>query len=224
MPKIKKEKYTTGELSTSLQILESVVIFLSTNPQVRKTDRRTTYTINLIKECFLELIQQMPYSQITVTKLCRTADLSRSTFYLHFNTITDVLNAVLDDALLAVPESNFAGDQQDLSIDYLKKNESLIPACQRVGSSGKYRKLLLDPDLSEYIVGRIMVHERDKVIPSIKHKTGLSTQDAETLFLYILHGSFAVNRANHFNKNDEWYHQVQLLNRFTDGGYQSLKY
>lgn len=200
------------------------MIFLSTNPKVRKTDRRTTYTINLIKNCFLELIQQMPYSQITVTKLCRAAELSRSTFYLHFNTITDVLNAVLDDALLTLPENNFAGDQHDFSIDYLKKNESLIPACQRVGSSSKYRKLLLDPDLSEYIVGRIMVHERDKVIPSIKRKTGLSTQDAETLFLYILHGSFAVNRANHFNKNDEWYHQVQLLNRFTTGGYQSLKH
>lgn len=198
---------------------------MSTNSlQTRKTDRRTTYTINLIKDCFLELIQKLPYSQITVTRLCRTADLSRSTFYLHFDSITDVLNAVLDDALLAIPKSHFSDDSQDLSIDYLKKNESLIPACQRVGSSSKYRKLLLDPDLSEYIVGRIMAHERNKVVPSIQRKTGLSTRDAEALFLYTLHGSFAVNRANHFQKNDEWYHQVQLLNAFTMGGYESLRH
>lgn len=172
----------------------------------------------------MDLIQKMAYSQITVTKLCHLAELSRSTFYLHFDSITDVLNAVLDDALLAMPEHHLSNAETDLNVDYLKKNESLIPACQRVGNSIKYRKLLLDPDLSEYIVGRIMAHERASVIPSIQKKTGLSTKDAETLFLYILHGSFAVNRANHFNKNEEWLHQVELLNRFTMGGYQALSH
>lgn len=32
----------------------------------RKIDRRTRYTINVIKEAFLELINQHSYSQITV--------------------------------------------------------------------------------------------------------------------------------------------------------------
>ena len=56
----------------------------------------------------------------------------------------------------------------------------------------------MDPDLSEYIIGRIVAHERGKVLPLIIKKTGLSKEDAETLFTYIIHGSFAVNRANHF--------------------------
>ena len=81
----------------------------------------------------------------------------------------------------------------------------------------------MDPDLTEYIVGRIMVHERGRVIPAIQKKTGLSKEDAETLFLYTLHGSFAVNRANHFRKNNQWYHDVQLLNKFTLNGYRALQ-
>lgn len=185
-----------------------------------RIDRRTIYTVNVIKDSFLELIQDEPYSKISIKEICKVADISRSTFYLHFKSINDVLNAILDDAIkMTSPDylkiSNF-------SIDYLKENESLIPACQRVGSSEKYRKLLLDPELTEYIVGRIMIRERNRVVPAIQEKTGLSKEDAETLFLYTLHGSFAVNRANQFRKNNKWYHDVQLLNNFTLNGYNAL--
>ncbi|GAB5055736.1 hypothetical protein COSHB9_01220 [Companilactobacillus alimentarius] len=185
-----------------------------------RIDRRTIYTVNVIKDSFLELIQDKQYSKISIKEICKVADISRSTFYLHFKSINDVLNAILDDAIkMTSPDylkiSNF-------SIDYLKENESLIPACQRVGSSEKYRKLLLDPELTEYIVGRIMIRERNRVVPAIQEKTGLSKEDAETLFLYTLHGSFAVNRANQFRKNNKWYHDVQLINNFTLNGYNAL--
>lgn len=185
-----------------------------------RIDRRTIYTVNVIKDSFLELIQDKPYSKISIKEICKVADISRSTFYLHFKSINDVLNAILDDAIkMTSPDylkiSNF-------SIDYLKENESLIPACQRVGSSEKYRKLLLDPELTEYIVGRIMIRERNRVVPAIQEKTGLSKEDAETLFLYTLHGSFAVNRANQFRKNNKWYHDVQLINNFTLNGYNAF--
>ena len=91
----------------------------------RKIDRRTRYTINGIKEAFLELINQHSYSQITVAQVCRQAEITRSTFYLHFNNLTDVLNSVLDDALMI--SQNNAGSlplTNNISIDYLKQNES----------------------------------------------------------------------------------------------------
>lgn len=188
----------------------------------RKTDRRTLYTINVIKEAFLKLVNEKGYAKVTVAQICREADLTRSTFYLHFNSITDVLNQVLDDALLLTQAFNFTlPNIQNCSIDYLKKNESLIPACQRIGNSSKYQKLLMDPDLSEYIVGRITAHERQKVVPSIMRKTGLSQKEAESIFTYMIHGSFAVNRKHHFIKDDDWYRDVQLLNHFIEAGYNS---
>ncbi len=136
----------------------------------RKIDRRTRYTINGIKEAFLELINQHSYSQITVAQVCRQAEITRSTFYLHFNNLTDVLNSVLDDALMI--SQNNAGSlplTNNISIDYLKQNESLLPTCQRIANSQKYRALLMDPDLSEYIIGRIANHERASTI-SLIHK------------------------------------------------------
>ncbi|WP_295730556.1 TetR/AcrR family transcriptional regulator [uncultured Limosilactobacillus sp.] len=190
----------------------------------RKIDRRTKYTINVIKESFMELINEHPYSQITVAQVCRQAEITRSTFYLHFNNLTDVLNVVIDDALMISNDSTGTFPNiSKLSIDYLKQNESLLPTCQRIASETKYRALLMDPDLSEYIIGRIVIHERDKMIPLIQHRTSLDQHDAETLFLYILHGSFAINKRHHFVKDDEWYHEVELLNRFINAGYQSFK-
>lgn len=189
----------------------------------RKTDRRTLYTLQIIKEAFLDLVKQDGYQKISIAKLCRQADITRSTFYIHYNSITDVLNAVLDDAILnAKLTDKNQSLEKELSFDYLKENESLLPACQRLGDSEKYQPLLLDPDLSEYIIGRIMNHERQYVIPSIMKKTGLSLEDTETIFLYTIHGSFAVNRAHHFIKDKKWAHDMQLLNHFTEAGYTFL--
>lgn len=190
----------------------------------RKIDRRTQYTINIVKEAFLKLINDYPYSQITVTQVCRQAEITRSTFYLHFNNLTDVLNIVLDDALMISENSTGTlPNISKLSIDCLKQNESLLPTCQRIASATKYRALLMDPDLSEYIIGRIASHEREKMIPLIQQRTGLDSQDAETLFSYTLHGSFAINKRHHFIKDDEWYHEVELLNRFINAGYRTFK-
>lgn len=191
----------------------------------RKQDRRTIYTISIIKDTFLELINHEQYNQLTVAKLCREAEITRSTFYLHFDNLTDVLNSVLDDALLFTDESSVTDNlvPSDLSIDLLKENESMLPACQRIADSSKYKKLLMDPSLSDYIIGRIIAHERSRIVPSIQKRTGLSETDAELLFIYSIHGSFAINKRHHFVKNDSWYHELQLLNKFTSAGYNSLK-
>ncbi|GEO58347.1 TetR/AcrR family transcriptional regulator [Companilactobacillus bobalius] len=191
----------------------------------RKPDRRTIYTINIIKDSFLELIKHEPYNQLNVAKLCREAEITRSTFYLHFDNLTDVLNSVLDDALLFKDETNPSDniDPSNLSIDLLRENESMLPACQRIADSSKYRKLLMDSNLSDYIIGRIVAHEKSRMVPSIQKRTGLSESDAELLFIYSIHGSFAINKRHHFVKNDSWYHELQLLNKFTGAGYNSLK-
>lgn len=187
----------------------------------RKTDRRTIYTINVIKEAFLKLVKEEGYAKLTVAKLCREAEITRSTFYLHYTSLNDVLNEVLDDALMLNQDSKISMTG-DYTINYLKENESLIPACQRIGDNPTYQNLLMDPDLSEYIVGRIMLHEHDKVVPSIIKETNLSQDEAETIFKYMIHGSFAVNRAHHFVKDNSWYQDVKMLNKFVIAGYSAL--
>ncbi len=179
--------------------------------------------MGIIKDAFLKLVDEESYSKVNIVRICREAGITRSTFHVHYSSVTDVLNDVLNGALLLTetnPVPFFAGNGK--SLDYLKSNESLVPACQRIGDAGKYQKLLMDPDLSEYIIGRIVVNERDTVLPAVIEKTHLPREDAETLFRYVIHGSFAVNRTHNFVKDEKWPHDVQMLNEFAEAGYERL--
>lgn len=181
----------------------------------KKTDRRTLYTIRVIKEAFLAAVADEPFNKVTITQVCKLAEITRSTFYIHYGSINDLLNAVLDDALFTVDD--------DVLAHLDGPTKSILTTCQRIGSNPKYRKLLMEPDLSEYIINRIIQREKDRMIPLIMDKASVSQRDAEMLFSYAIHGSFAISKAHQFEKDDTWLHDVHLLNSFTDAGYRYLK-
>ena len=62
--------------------------------KTKKQDRRTRYTRQTIKDTFLELLKQKSFTKITVTEICKNAEINRGTFYLHYYDIHDVANYV----------------------------------------------------------------------------------------------------------------------------------
>ena len=65
--------------------------------KTRKQDRRTRYTRQTIKDTFLELLNQKSFTKITVTEICKNAEINRGTFYLHYYDIHDVLSDIFND-------------------------------------------------------------------------------------------------------------------------------
>ena len=65
--------------------------------KAKKQDRRTRYTRQTIKDTFLELLKQKSFTKITVTEVCKNAEINRGTFYLHYYDIYDVLSDILND-------------------------------------------------------------------------------------------------------------------------------
>ena len=63
--------------------------------KTQKEDRRTRYTRQVIKEAFLKLLEEKEYPKITVTEICRLAEINRGTFYLHYYDTADVLDLSL---------------------------------------------------------------------------------------------------------------------------------
>ena len=92
------------------------------NKKQRKTDRRTTYTINTVKDAMLELLEKEPFDKITVASLCRQAEITRTTFYLHFSDITAVLDELLKDALQVAENSSIQDKDNILPIYAKEKN------------------------------------------------------------------------------------------------------
>ncbi len=63
----------------------------------KKEDRRTRRTVNALQNSLIKLLLKKPLREITITELTESADISRTTFYLHYNDINDLFNSLEDD-------------------------------------------------------------------------------------------------------------------------------
>ena len=87
-----------------------------------KNNRRVRFTRSALREALIDLILEKPLVSITVKDICARADINRSTFYLHFKDVTDILRTTEDeidraharahaDARTEVPR--YAGESRD---------------------------------------------------------------------------------------------------------------
>lgn len=67
-----------------------------------KNNRRTIMTKKLLKTALIELMQDKPINKITIKDICKQADLSRSTFYLHYTDQYDLLNDLESEAISTI--------------------------------------------------------------------------------------------------------------------------
>lgn len=199
----------------------------------RKMDRRTIYTRNTIKDALLELLEKQSFEKITVASLCRQAEITRATFYLHFQNLDSVLNELLDEALMVAEVATHdmdiktrmkkiakiadSGDWEEL-----RKNEYLLSPCQRVADNPKYRVIFQDTTLSNYVIHRIYMMERDQMIPYLMEQCSFDRDEADKLFMMEVYGLFYMNQSLKWSKDDSWYRMQLLINRFVFGGYTAF--
>ena len=63
----------------------------------KKENIRTQKTCALIRKTFREMLIEMDYNQISIKKLTERADINRRTFYLHYGSIDELLNELIDE-------------------------------------------------------------------------------------------------------------------------------
>lgn len=81
--------------------------------KTRKTDRRTLYTRRVIREAFIEHLRCKPWDKITVTDICKSAQINRTTFYLHYVDALAVFEELVDEIIADIT-------------DYLKNIETAL--------------------------------------------------------------------------------------------------
>lgn len=62
-------------------------------------DRRIIKTKKSIRVAFKELVQQKDMSAITISEITKAASITRSTFYMYYNTVEDVRSEIENDIL-----------------------------------------------------------------------------------------------------------------------------
>lgn len=64
-----------------------------------KSDKRTRYTRKVIHGAFLQLLKTNTVEKITVTEICRLAEINRATFYRHYENQYDLLSCMENEML-----------------------------------------------------------------------------------------------------------------------------
>ncbi len=83
-------------ISSCLQ--EKLVKVISKTGMERLNNSESKYNNTAIKmdRAFLEILEEKDFEFITVKEICKRAEVNRSTFYLHYETIADLLDESLD--------------------------------------------------------------------------------------------------------------------------------
>ena len=97
---------------------------------------------------FIQMMEEMPVDQIQVKALAQRAGISRSTFYVHYDSIWDVLQEIEDElfsSVYAIKKDYLSGrsdrDPMDIShdvLDYLLGNGDRIEALNCHGGEQAY--------------------------------------------------------------------------------------
>ena len=92
-------------------------------------------TKRLMKDALLELMEQQDLASISVTAICKTADVHRSTFYCYYTDPADLLSEIEQDFLDKIPSPPEILDQQNQQtlleatedfFDFIRDNKKTI--------------------------------------------------------------------------------------------------
>ena len=180
-------------------------------PGGRKMDRRTRYTRQAIRETLLELMEEKPFSKVTVTEVCKKAEMNRGTFYLHYLDLSDVLDDIIREML----------EETTGTLDHVlcpERQCSTYPFCDRIHGSGRYRPLFLDESVTERLVARLSDACKEPYVTYLMAHSRLTFQEAEAIFTFQMNGCLAINRLMLRNHCADWKAVQHTIDGFLRAG------
>ncbi|NCC69242.1 MAG: TetR/AcrR family transcriptional regulator [Clostridia bacterium] len=186
-------------------------------PAGKKTDRRTLYTKEVIKSALLELIEDKPFEKITITEVCKRAEINRGTYYLHYYELSEVLDELLNDAMTG--EWRF---EQPQIIDAHSKEECPNSLCKAVRHNEKYRVLFMNESLTGRIVEKLASIYKDEFTEGLMTRCKVSRQQAEAVFYFQIQGCFAISKSGRDMDCDDWIQIRNVIDKFVVGGIERL--
>ena len=88
-----------------------------------KIDRRVIYTKKAIRDSYIALQQEKPIERISVTELCKSADINRGTFYSHYSDPYKLREALQNELVEALEKR--VAERGDKRLTYVETFELL---------------------------------------------------------------------------------------------------
>lgn len=185
--------------------------------QSKKTDRRSLYTQAVIKDTLLKLLGEKEYRSITVSDLCRAAEINRGTFYLHYGNIGQVLDALFDDALGSVHSV-----LEQVGVPAAGEGKCAYPLCRFLRENRKYQALFFSDSLHSQVIRRLSQAGEDGFVRRLQASSQASPEVLRALFFFQINGCLAVCK-NGLSRSDGQWSEIQCsLDGFLKRGFDGL--
>ena len=147
-----------------------------------KTDARVRYTLRVLKESLLQLLEQKPINRITVKEVCEKAELNRATFYLHFSDCFDLLESIENDLLRDFRKSLGESGTSDI--------ESLISAIYgMIDRNENVCRVLMFENPNTALLRKMIESVKEASIANWqKELKNASQNDLEMLYIHLSNG------------------------------------
>ena len=165
-------------------------------------DRRTKYTKQVIKEAFLDLLQEKDINKVTVIELCQKADINRATFYRYYLDIFDLLEKLEKEFILELKNTYKDYDYTHNKLyDYVL---ALLQACQ---NNKAFVKILFKNKNSIIFLNEVLEDAYYRCKEKWEHDVpNINTEDEEYATAYLFNGTIGIVNywiQNNFDKNIE---------------------
>jgi AcrR family transcriptional regulator len=152
-----------------------------------KADQRVRYTKMVIKNSLLELMRERSISKITVTDLCRKANINRNTFYSHYANQYELLSNIEDELYEDIRQ--VVGNTMNLEVDGKLSYE----ICKYIKANSNICEVLFSENGDKDLLERILYISHDfnieKWMKEVKH---IDQKLFDNWYTFTAYGSIAV--------------------------------
>ena len=174
---------------------------------MKKSESKYFNTAFRMDQAFLELLGKKDMEYITVKEICETAGVNRSTFYLHYETIGDLMAEsiqYMNEQFLEhmkLRAEMFVSKIQECPLDelYLVTPEYLTPYLEYIARNKRLFRTALKNSKSfelDKTYNRMMSH----VFVPILERFQIAQEDQQYMVAFYIHGLMAI--ISEWQKND----------------------
>lgn len=174
---------------------------------MNRSESKYFATAARMDEAFLELIGKKDFAYITVKEICEKAGVNRSTFYLHYETVGDLLEEsaqhIIDQFVASMPHDlvDFLEKLPDRPLDelYLITPEYLMPYLTYIKEHRRIFKATVEQASALRMIDAYQKLSRHVFIP-ILNRFGVPPEDQKHVLQFHISGLMAI--INEWLKDD----------------------
>ncbi len=159
-------------------------------------DRRTKYSLQVIRSALFELLETKELKNITVTDICRLADVNRGTFYKYYDDVFDLFHKIelsIVDKTCEVINQNY--------LEYFSVEKLISGSINILTENSDFTRMLAKNPVETLFLQEIISSFRPQLIETMLINIPNLTQEMSDLYFDFILGGTA-NILLEWIKND----------------------